>query len=134
VTKKADKPRRDRAVYAWCDATAYDRGLIRVELSRLWTDVNAKRAPDTPSAADADAAPNQLTLALAHHLAAAQAELGLSARALAARSGLSRAYLARVLRGDANVGLGMLMILANAVGKDPWVMIRPPSGSDHTKK
>ncbi len=95
--------------------------------------MNAKRAPHTPSAADADTAPNELTLALARHLAAAQEELGMSARGLAAQSGLSRAYLARVLKGEANVGLGILMILSRAVGKEPWDMIKPPSGPPRQK-
>lgn len=96
--------------------------------------MNARRPPDTPSAAEADKAPNELTLALAHHLTVAQEEQNLSARALAARAGLSRAYLARVLKGEANVGLGILMILSKAVGKDPSDMIRPPPKSSITEK
>jgi len=40
--------------------------------------VNAKRASETPSAAVADAAPNELTLALAHHLTAIKDQRQLS--------------------------------------------------------
>jgi transcriptional regulator with XRE-family HTH domain len=88
--------------------------------------VNAKRSPDTPSAADADAAPNDLTLALAHNLVAARKALGMSQRELAAQAGLNRGYLRRIESGEANTGLGMLGILARAVGKDPRDLIAPP--------
>ena len=86
--------------------------------------MSAKRLPETPSAAEADAAPNELTRALARNVVAARAELGLSQRALAARAGMARAYLARIEQGDANVGLGMLMVLARVLGKDAADLIR----------
>jgi ribosome-binding protein aMBF1 (putative translation factor) len=86
--------------------------------------VSAKRLPETPSAAEADAAPNELTRALARNVMAARAETGMSQRALAARAGMARAYLARIEQGNANVGLGMLMILARALGKEPADLIR----------
>ena len=89
--------------------------------------VNAKRSPGTPSAGDADAAPNELTLALALNLVAAREEIGMSQRTLAAQAGMARAYLARVEKGEANVGLGILMILARVVGKDPADLIRRPT-------
>jgi transcriptional regulator with XRE-family HTH domain len=85
----------------------------------------AKRAPDTPSAADADSAPNELTMALALRLNAIKDERGLSQRGLAALTGLSQAYMARVLRGDANIGLGMLLVIARALGEDPLDLISP---------
>ena len=92
--------------------------------------MNAKRAPDTPNAADADAVPHELSLALAHNLVAARTEIAMSQRTLAAQSGLARNYLARIERGEANVGLGVLMILARVVGK-----IRPTlSGNRRLKK
>jgi len=91
--------------------------------------VSAKRAPDTPSAADADTAPNELTLALAYHLIAARKAIGMSQRELAARSGLARTYLRRVEAGDANVGLGVLLILSRVVEKEPHDLIKPPSKS-----
>jgi len=87
--------------------------------------VSAKRAPDTPQAADADRAPNELTLALSHRLNAIREERELSARGLAALTGLSQAYMRRVLRGDANVGLGMLLVIARALGEDPLKLIAP---------
>ena len=86
--------------------------------------VSAKRLPETPSAAEADAAPNELTRALARNVVAARAETGISQRALAARAGMARTYLVRIEQGDANVGLGMLMILARALGKEPADLIR----------
>jgi transcriptional regulator with XRE-family HTH domain len=86
--------------------------------------VSAKRLPGTPSAAEADAAPNELTRALARNVVAARAETGMSQRGLAARAGMARAYLVRIEQGDANVGLGMLMVLARALGKKPADLIR----------
>jgi DNA-binding phage protein len=97
-----------------------------VNFSGLLTIVNAKRAPGQVSAAKADAAPNELTLALAYWLNVIKAERGLSQRGFAALTGLSQAYLARVLKGDANVGLGMLAVIARAVGKNPLDLIKPP--------
>jgi DNA-binding XRE family transcriptional regulator len=88
--------------------------------------VNAKRSPDTPSAADASEAPNELTLALAANLVAARKEIGMSQRELAARSGIARDYLIRIERGDANVGIGILMILARVVGKPASDLIKIP--------
>jgi hypothetical protein len=104
-----------------------------VNLSGLLTAVNAKRTPETPSAADADAAPNDLTLALAYWLNAFKDERGLSVRGFAALTGLSHAYCRRVLKGDANVGLGMLAVIARAIGKDPLDLLKPPSPSHPTK-
>jgi transcriptional regulator with XRE-family HTH domain len=86
--------------------------------------VNAKRSPDTPSAADADTVPHELSLALAKNLVAARTEIGMSQRTLAAQAGLARNYLARIERGDANVELGVLMILARVVGKEPSDLIK----------
>ena len=86
--------------------------------------VSAKRLPGTPSAAEADAAPNELTRALARNVVAARAEIGMSQRSLAARAGMSRAYLVRIELGDANVGLGMLMVLARVLGREPADLIR----------
>jgi transcriptional regulator with XRE-family HTH domain len=77
--------------------------------------VNAQRPSDTPPAGDADAAPNRLTLALAANLVAARQAAGISQRELAAKSGLARTYLRRIEAGEANVGLGVLMILARVV-------------------
>jgi transcriptional regulator with XRE-family HTH domain len=91
--------------------------------------VNAKRSPDIPSAADADTAPNELTVAFAHNLITARNEIGMSQRELAARSGLARTYLRRVEAGEANVGLGVLLILSRVVGKEPHDLIRPPHKS-----
>lgn len=88
--------------------------------------MNAKRSPDTPSAAVADAAPNELTLALAYWLNAIKAERGLTLRGFAALTGLSHAYATRILKGNANVGLGMLAVIARAVGKDPLELLKPP--------
>ena len=87
--------------------------------------MNAKRAPGTKPAAAHDDAPNELTLALASRLNAIKDERGLSQRGLAALTGLSQAYMARVLRGDANIGLGMLLVIARAVGEDPLTLISP---------
>jgi transcriptional regulator with XRE-family HTH domain len=96
--------------------------------------LNAKRSSDTHSAGDADAAPNELTLALAHNLMAARRELSMSQRTLAAQAGLNRGYLRRIEAGEANAGLGVLMILARAVGKEPSELIKPPSSRSPTKK
>ncbi|MFL5252504.1 MAG: helix-turn-helix domain-containing protein [Rhodopila sp.] len=87
--------------------------------------VSAKRAPDTPSAADADTAPNELTLALAHHLNEIKDKRDLSLRGLAALTGLSHAYMRRVLTGNANIGLGMLLVIARALNEDPLKLISP---------
>ncbi len=53
--------------------------------------MNAKRAAETPYAAVADAAPNELTLALAHHLTAIKDQRQLSQREFAALTGLTQA-------------------------------------------
>jgi transcriptional regulator with XRE-family HTH domain len=95
--------------------------------------VNAKRAPDTPSAAAADTAPNHLTLALAYRLNIIKTERGLSLRGFAALTGLSHAYTARVLRGEANVGLGMLAVIARTLGEDPLDLLKPPPPSRDEK-
>jgi transcriptional regulator with XRE-family HTH domain len=85
-----------------------------------------KRSSDIPSAADADTVPHELSLALARNLVAARAEIGMSQRTLAAKSGLARTYLRRVEAGEANVGLGVLMILARVVGKKAAELITLP--------
>jgi transcriptional regulator with XRE-family HTH domain len=96
--------------------------------------VNAKRLPDTPSAAKVDTAPNELTLALAYWLNVIKVERGLSQRGFAALTGLSQAYASRVLQGNANVGLGMLAVIGRAVGKDPLDLIAPiPTGRSEQK-
>ena len=87
--------------------------------------VNARRAPDTPNASDADSAPNELTLRLAAHLEAVRSERCWSQRRLAAEIGLSAGYIVRILRGEANVGLGMLLVIATRLGKDPRSLIDP---------
>jgi transcriptional regulator with XRE-family HTH domain len=50
----------------------------------------------------------------------------MSQRTLAAKSGLARTYLRRVEAGEANVGLGVLMILARVVGKKAAELITLP--------
>jgi transcriptional regulator with XRE-family HTH domain len=96
--------------------------------------VNAKRSPDTPSAGDADAVPHELSLALAYNLVAARTEIGMSQRTLAAEAGLARTYLRRIESGEANVGLGVLMILARVVGKEAADLIRLPPAPNLSKK
>lgn len=49
----------------------------------------------------------------------------MSQRELAARSGVARDYLIRIERGEANVGLGVLMNLARAVGVEAHDLINP---------
>ncbi len=109
-----------------CGANRYARALIRTDfLAGILDPVNAKRAPGTPSASVADAAPNSLTLALARNLVAARDSINMSQRELAARCGLARTYLRRVETGEANVGLGVLLILSRVVGKQPHDLIKP---------
>ncbi len=96
--------------------------------------VNPKRPLETPTAADADALPHELSLALAHNLVAARTEIGMSQRELAARSGVARDYLIRIERGQANVGLGILMILARVIGKDASDLIKLPQSSSPKEK
>ena len=95
--------------------------------------MNAKRAPNTPSAAVADAAPNHLTLALAYRLNVIKTERALSLRGFAALMGLSHAYTARVLKGEANVGLGMLAVMARTLDEDPLDLLKPPPLSRNEK-
>ena len=103
-------------------------------LGRLIDSVNAKRAPSTPSAADADKAPNELTLTLAYWLNVIKVERGLSQRGFAALTGLSQAYSARVRYGYAKVGLGMLAVIARMVGKTPIDLLQPPPSDLPQKK
>jgi transcriptional regulator with XRE-family HTH domain len=58
----------------------------------------------------------------------------MSQRELAARSGVARDYLIRIERGEANAGLGVLMILARAVGKEAAELIRIPHKPAPRKK
>lgn len=118
----------------WHGPDPWYKKLIRVNFFGLCGSVNAKRSPDTPSAATADTAPNELTLALAYWLNVIKTERGLSQRGFAALTGLSQAYTARVLKGDANVGLGMLAVIARAVGQDPLDLIKPPPPTRFRKK
>jgi hypothetical protein len=118
----------------WHSVNPWYKKLIRVNLFGMFGSVNAKRSPDTPSAANADTAPNALTLALAYWLNLIKTERGLSQRGFAALTGLSQAYSARVLKGDANVGLGMLAVIAGALGKDPLDLIKPPPSTRSAKK
>jgi len=100
--------------------------MIRVNLFGIFDSVNAQRSPATPTASVADKTPHELSLALAHNLVTARKELGISQRELAARSGVSRDYLIQIERGNANVGIGVLMILARVVGKEASDLIKVP--------
>lgn len=128
--------RKIRVVVRLLDATRFCVvGVPNVQLiNGLQIALNAKRSPDTPSAAVADKAPNELTLALAYWLNTIKTERSLSQRGFAALTGLSQAYSARVLKGDANVGLGMLSVIARALGKDPLDLIKPPPPSAPNQK
>jgi hypothetical protein len=96
-----------------------------VTFLELFSPVSAKRAPGITSAAAADAAPNELTIRLAGHLNVLREARGWSQRKLAAEIGLSPAYIGRVLRGDANIGLGMLLVIATRLDQDPCLLIAP---------
>lgn len=62
---------------------------------------------------------------LAGRVRARRAELGWTRAALAARSGLSIRFLARIEGGDGNVSLLRLAGLAGALGTTPEALIRP---------
>jgi DNA-binding Xre family transcriptional regulator len=122
-------------VRVWCAVDPCGIALNRINpFNELLNSVNAKRASNTPSAAVADAAPNELTLALAHHLNVIKDERQLSQRGLAALTGLSQAYMRRVLLGEANIGLGMLLVISRALKVDPPDLISPIEPKNRTRE
>lgn len=88
--------------------------------------MNAKRFSDTTAGPGVERLPHELSLILAENLVAARKAIGMSQRELAQRATVARDHLIRIERGEANVGLGVLMNLAKAVGKEAHELIKKP--------
>jgi transcriptional regulator with XRE-family HTH domain len=95
--------------------------------------VNAKRPSDATAGPGVEKLPHELSLTLAQNLVAARKAIGMSQRELAQQASVARDHLIRIERGEANVGLGVLMNLARAVGKEAHELLNPHSGSDPQK-
>jgi transcriptional regulator with XRE-family HTH domain len=55
----------------------------------------------------------------------ARQDQNLSQEELAHRAGLNRTYIGQVERGEKNISIGNMEHLANAVGLQVWLMIKP---------
>lgn len=73
--------------------------------------------------------PNVLSEALAAHLKAHKAKHGLSLRALATNLNVNAMYLRRLLAGEANVSLAIVVTIADALQVPPISLLVHP---DHT--
>jgi transcriptional regulator with XRE-family HTH domain len=67
--------------------------------------------------------PKSIGTVLAHNLAAAMERQGLSANALAKRSGVAQTHLSKVLRGEAELSTGKLAEVAGGLGLHPWELL-----------
>lgn len=91
-----------------------------MDLSRLFFNVNARRADPTPLPVD-----QNLRETLAKNLRTARLNAGLSQEELADRANLSRKHVGRIERGIANVSIDVLAALAIQVGLTPIDLLRP---------
>lgn len=69
--------------------------------------------------------PNDLRGVLAYNVRLLRVEKGWSQEVLALECGLDRTYVSAVERSRWNVSLSNIQALANALGVQPWKLLRP---------
>ena len=67
---------------------------------------------------------------LAQNVRRIRRETGFSQEDLADRAGLHRTYISSIERGERNISLEKLFLLADALGVDSAVLVTPPPESE----
>ncbi len=80
-----------------------------------------------PSSAAAEAVPDDLQVLFGDSMRAARAKAGLTLRQMAALSGLTFQYLSKIEKGEKNLTLGTMRVVAKVLGCEVSRMLRKAS-------
>src|SRR5436190_21093740 len=72
---------------------------------------------------------NDLRLAVGRQIIHLQTDAGVSQRSLAAPAGIPQPYLSRIIRGQADPSIAVLVALADALGSDLGIRFFPGTGT-----